>query len=121
MSNYVQNMLKTSLAGKALASIAILVALVIAAMTTLAYYHVSTTVKTQTLNDLENYIVERTQHERQIFQLAEDNHAVLKKKLIWRLNDLGESDPIGAFDKKVEGLPDDIFRIRLEGFYGNLT
>ena len=92
----------SSLAGKALFSLAARVAIVIACMTAIAYFHVVSTIKEQSLSQLKHYISERVQREGDIFKLAESNHAQLKKEMLLRLQDMGDSDPEDIFNKKTK-------------------
>ena len=112
------NKVKSPLANKVLTNIAVRVAIVIAIMTGVAYYHVVSNFEEESIVQLEKYIVERTQRERAIFKLAEDNHVVLKRELVERLQALGDRDPVEAFNSKIQAFPDGTFRTRLEGFDG---
>jgi len=110
---------RSSLAGRALFRIAIRVAIIIVLMTAVSYFHVVSTVQEQSLSQLEKYIVERTEREGTIFRLAEDNHKHLKVELLQRLQALGDTDPVEAFNEEVVKFPDGTWRTRLEGFDGS--
>ena len=109
---------RSSLAGRALLRIAIRVAIIIVLMTAVSYFHVVSTIQDQSLSQLEKYIVERTEREGIVFRLAEDNHKQLKVELLRRLQALGDTDPVEAFNEKIVKFPDGTWRTRLEGFDG---
>jgi len=75
------------------------IAVVVAVLTSLSYFHTIRILKEQELNKLEKYVVERGQRERAIFTMAEDNQAVLKKEFLRQLEILGDSDPQEEFDR----------------------
>ena len=54
------------------------VSLVVLAVTVLSYWHIVSTLESQTIDKLSKYIVERAQRESAIFQLAESSQATLK-------------------------------------------
>lgn len=107
-----------SIARRTLWKLAIRVAIVIVAMTGIAYYHVFSLVTEKALEQLDKYIAERGEREGAIFKLAEDNHRVLKREVLARLEALGDTDPRQAFERRHERLPDGTIRTRREGFDG---
>jgi len=94
------------------------IALIIIAVTLLSYWHIMSNLELQVVEQLNKYITERGQHESTLFLLAEDNHAELKKELLWQLEKLGEQDPQAEFDRLFVRSPDGIIRNRPELFDG---
>ncbi len=119
LRNFFNRMQPATLAGRVLVRVAISVAIVIAGMTAVTYYYVANTVKSQHVSHLEKYIIERTQREHDIFQLAENNHAVLKREVLSRLQYYGNSDPQVTFNNKVSRFPDGTHRTTLKNFDGS--
>jgi len=107
-----------SLTRKTLLQITAGVATAIVASTAISYFQVMNTLKAQTLEQLEKYVVERGQRENTIFTLAEDNHAVLKQELVRRLETTSNSDPKVQFDKLFVKSKDGVIRNRPESFDG---
>jgi len=105
-----------SLAQKALVSMAIRIALVVAILTGLSYFHAIQILKEQELNKLEKYVVERGQRERAIFKLALDNHETFKKEFLYQLKKMGNSDPQEEFDRLFVKQADGAYRNRPEIF-----
>jgi len=94
------------------------IAIIIIAVTLVSYWHVMSNFETQTLEQLEKYITERGLRESALFLLAEDNHAELKKELLWQLEKWGEQDPQAEFDRLFVRFPDGVIRNRPELFDG---
>ena len=94
------------------------IAVVIVLATTLSYFHMVYILKEQSLSQLEKYVTERGYRERIPFQLAEANHQILKRDLLATLDDLGDSDPIKAFDTLLVQHRDGVTRNRPELFDG---
>ncbi len=80
-----KKILKQSLTRKTIIKMAIRIAIVIIAVTLVSYWHVVSILESQTIEQLNKYIIEREQRESSIFVLAQDNHIVLKKELLRRL------------------------------------
>ena len=90
---------KKSLTRQTLIQMGLRISLVIILSTTISYFHLVSSLTTESLDTLSKYITERGQRERTLFTLAIDNHAVLKKDLESRLKELGDRDPQVEFDK----------------------
>ena len=75
------------------------IAIVIIAVTLISYWHVISILESQTLEQLQKYIVERGQRESQIFLLAQDNHLIFKKEFERRIKLLGSQNPQQKFDQ----------------------
>ena len=76
---------KQSLTRTTLIKMAIRIAIIIIAVTAVSYWHVMSNFETQTVAQLEKYIVERGHRESQLFQLAEDNLAAFRENFLARL------------------------------------
>ena len=105
-----------SLTRRTLIQIALSVTVVIVASTAISYSHIMSSLKSQTLGQLKNYVLERGQREASIFALAEDNHAVLKQELVRQLQTSTNSDPIARFDQLLTRSPDGVIRNRPDSF-----
>jgi len=88
-----------SLSRQTLIKMGILIAIVIILTTLLSYWHIVSILKSQTVEQLEKYIIERGQRESSVFKLAQDNHLILKKELSQQLETLGSYDPQQEFDQ----------------------
>lgn len=110
------NKSKESLTKQTLLKIAFSMGMVIVASTAISYFQIISGITTNSLNQLEQYIKLRSQRERSIFTLAEDNHKLLKDALLEQLK-LGEnSDPQAEFDRLFVRYPDGSIRNRPELF-----
>ncbi|MBD2449645.1 HAMP domain-containing protein [Nostoc sp. FACHB-152] len=65
----------------------------------LSYFHLMSTLESQTREQLQKYVIERGKREESLFKLAEDNHKTLKQALLKRLEQLGNQDPREQFNK----------------------
>lgn len=91
--------LKSSLTRKTLIQMAVRIAGVIVLSTTISYFHLISSLTSESLDRLASYITERGYRERAIFTLAIDNHALIKKELELRLQQLGNRDPKAEFNQ----------------------
>jgi signal transduction histidine kinase/DNA-binding response OmpR family regulator len=74
-----------SLSRQLLISMGIKIAIVIILATLMSYFYLMSVLKSQTLGQLEKYILERGQRESYLFTLAQDNHLLLKEELYRQL------------------------------------
>ncbi len=65
----------------------------------LSYFHLMSTLESQTREQLQKYVLERGKREESLFKLAEDNHKTLKQALLKRLEQLGNQDPRDQFNQ----------------------
>ena len=72
---------------------------IIVAVTGISYFHLMRSLETDTYQNLSKYIAERGKREASLFQLAEDNQSLLKKKFLQRLTAMGNQDPKKQFDQ----------------------
>jgi len=72
---------QNSLTRKLLISMGVKIAIVIILATLMSYFYLMSVLKSQTLAQLEKYILERGQRESYLFTLAQDNHLLLKKEV----------------------------------------
>lgn len=116
--SFFQSNAKQSLTRQTLLKIAGRIAVVIVVTAIISYYHIMAVMQTQTLEHLQKYVSERTLHERAIFTLAEDNHALLKKELIERVGQPDAKISASQFDNLYVRYPDGVVRNRKKGFDG---
>ncbi|MUG97187.1 HAMP domain-containing protein [Scytonema sp. UIC 10036] len=65
----------------------------------ISYFHLMSTLESQTREQLQKYVLERGKREESLFTLAEDNHKILKQALLKRLEQLGNQDPREGFNQ----------------------
>jgi two-component system, sensor histidine kinase ChiS len=109
---------KHSLTHTTLIKMGIRIAMIIIVATLLSYWHVVSILESQTIEQLEKYIVERGQRDSQVFVLAEDNHAVFKKEFLWQLDKLKNTDPQAEFEQLFVRWKDGTIRNHPENFDG---
>jgi len=107
---------KQSLTRTTLIKMGIRIAIVIIAVTLLSYWHLVTILESQTLEQLEKYIIERGQRESQLFLLAEDNLTEFKREFLWQLDKQSDYDPQAQFEKLGVEWGDGTIRNDLEQF-----
>ena len=71
-----------SLTREILLQMSIRISIVIIIVSAMSYQHIISTLQEQTFDSLSKYITERVHKESAIFELAEDNHSVFKKRFI---------------------------------------
>jgi len=116
-----RNKPKESLTKQTLLKIAFSMGMVIVASTAISYFQIISQITTNSLNQLEQYIKLRSQRERSIFILAEDNHKLLKNALLEQLKVEENSDPQAEFDQLFVRYPDGTIRNRPEVFQVDKT
>jgi signal transduction histidine kinase/CheY-like chemotaxis protein len=107
-----------SITRKTLKSMSVRIALVIVLTTMLSYFHMAETIKNRSLDQLEKYVVERGHRERMVFELAEDNHAILRQEVLAALDRLVGTDPVEEFESLFIEHADGVTRNRPELFDG---
>ncbi|MGB3207132.1 MAG: methyl-accepting chemotaxis protein [Crinalium sp.] len=107
-----------SITRKTLLQITVGVASVIVASTAISYFQVFNSIKSQTLGQLEKYVLERGEREKAIFLLAQDNHVILKQQLLKRLEANKNQDPQAQFEQLFLRYKDQVIRNRPEKFDG---
>lgn len=107
---------KESLTKQTLLKIAFSMGMVIVASTAISYFQIISRITTNSLTQLEQYIKLRSQRERSIFTLAEDNHKLLKKALLEQLKLEENKDPKDEFDQNFIRYADGSIRNRPELF-----
>ena len=90
---------------------------VFAVVSYFTYMHTSSIIEEQVQEQLEKYITERSKKESQIFQLAIDNHKVIKDEVLKKL-DKKDNHPEIFFKKKVQRYADGVLRNRKDTFDG---
>lgn len=104
--------MKKSITRKTILAMALRMSIVIMLTSAIGYWHVSETSKTQTLDTIEKYVLERGQRERQLFSIAETNHQIFKQEFLRRLQNTGGRDLSKQFHQLVEKNPDGAYRNR---------
>ncbi len=96
--NYIKNISK-SLTSTTLIKMGLRIGLVVMLLALISYAHLMRTLETGTKTQLEKYVIERGKHEEELFQLAVDNHALLKQELLKRLSSQENEDSQVRFEK----------------------
>ncbi|MCP5162142.1 MAG: response regulator [Hahellaceae bacterium] len=112
-----KNYFSSSLAASTLLQFSIRITLVVLAVTAVSYWHVMSSLEMQVQDGLKNYISERGQKEREIFKLAEENHAVAKTYFSEYWKTKHDSDSLD-YDRVFESFPDGTVRIPQKNFDG---
>lgn len=107
---------KESLTKQTLLKIAFSMGMVIVASTGISYFQIISRITSNSLTQLEQYIKLRSERERSIFILAEDNHKLLKQALLDQLKVEEKFDPKAEFDRNFVKYPDGSVRNRPELF-----
>lgn len=115
-----QSLPEGSLTRKTLIQVAISATLIVTAATGINYWQIFSTLRNQKLEQLEEYVVERVAREQQIFQLATDNHEILKREIIDRLTSKNrDNDELEKeFNRLFVRNSDGVIRNRPENFDG---
>ncbi|MFC1467911.1 response regulator, partial [Verrucomicrobiota bacterium] len=107
-----------SLAGKALFFAALMLIAVILTKGFVTYRHVKSLLKEQTLEQLGQYISERSVIEKRLFVLMEDLNIAMRKEFLARLQRLGDEDPQEWFDQWMVKMDDGTYRMKEEAWTG---
>lgn len=81
------------------------------------YVHTSSIIEEQVQEQLEKYITERSKKESQIFQLAIDNHKIIKAEILEKLP-IEDKNAVKSFEKRVQRYEDGVWRNRKNDFDG---
>jgi two-component system, NtrC family, sensor kinase len=90
---------KSSLARKTLLNMVLRISGVMLVSTAFSYFHVMSTLETQTKQQLNKYITERGQRESFIFQLSQDNVKFLAEQILEELKQPNQTNVNAEFDK----------------------
>ncbi|MBD1919642.1 HAMP domain-containing protein [Microcoleus sp. FACHB-831] len=107
-----------SITRKTLSQIGVSVTIVVAFATTINYFQLLSTLKTQKLEQLKEYVIERVEREKFIFALAADNEAILNQEIIRKYQQRSNVDPKVQFDNLFARSTDGVIRNRPERFDG---
>jgi len=107
-----------SLTRHTLFKIGIWIAVVIIFTNIITYLQVSTKIETQIFAQLKSYIAERGRGENNIFELALDNHELLKEVLLEQLQSPPDMNYQAIFDSHFTRYKDGVIRNRAEDFDG---
>ncbi len=109
---------KESLTRTTLIKMGFRIAVVIIAVTVVSYWHVMSNLKSQVVEQLDKYIVERGQRESILFQLVEENHNVFKKEFISRYQEMSKEYSLPKFNQLFEKWEDGTTRMHSKYFDG---
>lgn len=105
---------KHSIAGNALAGMALRVSLIIVIATGLSYWYAYNSFRASAMKHLTNYVEQRSRSESEHFLLAERQSALLRDEFLRRLQAMGTYDPRAEFDKIFVREADGLIRVRPE-------
>jgi signal transduction histidine kinase/DNA-binding NarL/FixJ family response regulator len=113
--------LKGSLTRQTLLRMALSIGAVIIGSTAIGYWQIMGRVTDDALKQVEKYALLRSQRESAIFNLAQDNHVVLKQALLDRLQadvaaEKADQNPLAAFEQRFSRRPDGTIRNQAAGF-----
>mgnify|MGYP002777010357 CR=1 FL=1 len=104
------------IARRALLKIAVRVTIVIVASSAIGYLYILSSLESQTREQLEKYAIARTQQEKSLFDLAQDNQSILKQELLRQLAERSDRNLSSEFDRLFVKYPDGVTRNRRENF-----
>ena len=110
---------RKSIVTKTLYSVGIRIAAVITLLTTVSYWHLFTTLESNKLVELQTYTQERGARESQIFQLAEDNHQLLKAEILRQYESSPVKKSIELFEQLFVQQEDGAYRYQPDLFDAN--
>ena len=113
---FFKRMATKTLTWQTLSQMALRVAVVIVASSSVSYIHILSILEAQTKEQLEKYALQRGQTETSLFTLAEDNLTVLKQELLRQLKERAEQEPREEFDQLFVKYKDGVTRNRPESF-----
>jgi len=87
-----QSLTKKSLTRQTLIQMALRIGIVIVSSTAISYFHLVSSLTSESLDRLAKYITERGERERAVFTLAIDNHKTLKQAYLKELQKMGDHD-----------------------------
>lgn len=116
MSKFFKN--PGSITQKTLLQISLSVTLIITGSTALNYWQLLSSLKSQKQEQLKEYVIERVAREQEIFDLAADNHAILKQAILNPEPSLNATQIQQNFDRLFVRYTDGVIRNRPELFNG---
>ncbi len=109
---------RSTLARSTLLKMGVRIGVIIAVATVLSYLHISRSFRREALERLRWAVAERSQREEGIFVLAENDHAIIQKAFMERLQALRGQDPDPLFNSLFARRPDGTIRNKPQGFDG---
>ena len=103
---------KKSLTRETLIKMGIRIAAVIVGIAIVSYMYIFSSLKTQALEDLEEYMRQRGMRESLLFTLAIDNQKTFSRDFLKRLAQMGDNHPHEKFESLFVPHPDGTLRIR---------
>ncbi|MDJ1170951.1 methyl-accepting chemotaxis protein [Roseofilum sp. BLCC_M154] len=116
MSKFFKN--QGSITQKTLLQISLSVTLIITGSTALNYWQLLSSLKSQKQEQLKEYVIERVAREQEIFDLAADNHAILKEAILNSEQSPNSQQIQQNFDRLFVRYTDGVIRNRPELFNG---
>ena len=110
--------IEQSITKKTLLSMGGRITLIIIITAIISYLHIVGILEDNTVEQLDKYIVERSEKESQTFVLSEKNQHILRTAFLERLTHLGNTDPIERFEELYEQHEDGTVRMRAKYFHG---
>lgn len=90
------------------------IAVAVVASTTASYFYMFSLLESRIQEQLEMYVVERSQREARLFTLAEDNLKLVKQELLYQIQEFNNQDPKAEFEQLFVKYPDGVTRDRPE-------
>ncbi len=103
---------KKSLTRETLIKMGFRIAAVIAGITIVSYMYIFSSLKTQALDNLEEYIRQRGIRESILFKLAIDNQETFAREFLKRFTQMGDNNPHEKIDSMFFQHPDGTLRLR---------
>jgi len=94
------------------------IAIIIIAVTLVSYWHITSNLELQVVEQLDKYITERGQRESTLFQLVEENQRVFQKEFIFRYQNMDDEVPLTRFNQLFEKREDGTTRLYPKYFEG---
>ncbi len=103
---------KKSLTRETLVKMGVRIAVVIVGITFVTYIYIFSSLKTQALENLEEYIRQRGIRESLLFRLAMDNQKTFTEDFLKRFTQMGDDDPYEKIESRFFQHPDGTLRIQ---------
>ena len=106
------------LTGNTILKMGIRITVVVIVTAFVSYLHIVSNLEEQTLDKLEKYIIERTDKESSVFQLAQDNHKIFANTFLEQWTHRKYTPSQERFDKLFFSPNDGTYRLKKEVFDG---
>ncbi|WP_017306044.1 methyl-accepting chemotaxis protein [Spirulina subsalsa] len=112
------DLIKGSITQKTLSRIVIASSILVVSATFVGYQQMFSLLRDQRLEQLSSSVTTRVEREQEVFQLAADNHQILKQQIIEQIEDLATDNLEEEFNSLFVRFPDGVVRNRPENFDG---